>query len=388
MAANLETRGYPSDASSLSPGMPTGRPARLFSPGLSELSPAVQQALARQVVDPRGDAFATVYRHVTSRLAEIAGTATEVIPVGGNGSNGMEMVVVNLLSPGDHALVVVQGVFGDRFAEICTAYGIVPERLDVDWERPVDPAAIADVVARSPTVRAVLFAAVESSCGVANDVAAIAAAVRSVRADVLVIVDAVPSLGAHPFLFDAWEVDAVVGAANKALAGPTGLAFVALSARAWAAAATTTTPRYGLDLPALRPLHHQGQMRFTPPINLLFGLDAALTEIGGEGLPAWMDRHAEAAAVARRGLVANGLAPVVEDAHAARTVTVVQLPASVDAGALVTRMRDEHQVTIGQGRGHWADHAIRIGHLGTVSPRQVMTTISALAMAVHAEQSR
>jgi aspartate aminotransferase-like enzyme len=378
---------FPSRRVSRLPSGPRLALPQLHSPGLSDLSPDVRRAVATQVVDPRGPEFAALYQRLTARLAAIIGTAEEVIPLTGNGSAAMEAAVINLLSPGDRAVIIRQGVFGDRFAEICIAFGIEVVVLDLDWDRPADPDAVAAAVARVPDARAVLFAAVESSLGVTNDVAAIAAAVRNRCPNVLLVVDAVPSLGAHAMAFDEWGLDAVIGAANKALAGPPGLAFIAVSPRAWTVAEATTTPRYTLDLRPLRALHHQGQMRFTPPVNLVRGVDAALAAIEAVGSDAWIDRHAEAARVARRAFIANGLRPVVDEDAAAHTVTVVELPAGFDAGRVVARARSARGVVVGQGRGPcWADRAVRLGHLGLVSPRRVTRGVHAIVAAVAAER--
>ena len=268
-------------------------------PGPTPLPPAVLAAMQRPMIPHRGPALKELYRSILARLAEVHRTYGDVLVWPATGSAGWEVAIVNLLSPGDPVLAVVCGDFGDRFARVGEAFGLDVRRLDVPWGSAATPEQVAAALERHPDVHAVFLTHNETSTGVTNPLAATAAVVRDHGA--LVIVDAVSSAGGLPLLVDEWGLDFVLSGSQKAWMCPPGLLIAAVGERAWAASETARFPRFFWDLRAARDYARQGMTPTTPPLSLLYALDAALTMILDEGvenvwrgMPTWANSPATA----------------------------------------------------------------------------------------------
>ncbi len=349
----------------------------LLSPGLAAQPRPVRLAMARDALNPRGAACSELYGHVEHGLRAVLQTEQDVLLLPPNGTEAMVAAVTNTLSPGEPALVAVNGEFGLRFAAICRDHGVALTVLDVPWGEPVAPERLDDALAARPDVRAVFLVGVESSTGVVSDLQALAAVVRRRAPDSLVVVDAVSHLAAHALEMDAWGLDVVCGAGHKALAGPPGFGLISLSARAWAAAQRATRRGFQTDLVAARTYHAQGQMRFSPPVNALRGLAAALELVAAAGLERHLAHHARVAAYTRRALRALGLAVVAPEACAAHSVTAAWLPAGLGATQVVSAL-DAQGIVIGTGRGPYTERMIRIGHLGHARICDVAAALAAV----------
>jgi aspartate aminotransferase-like enzyme len=243
-------------------------------PGPTPVPPAVLEASARQMIDHRGPEFAALLERVTARLKAIFLTEGDVLLLTASGTGGMEAAIVNTLSPGDEVLAITVGAFGDRFAEIAEAYGLTVHRLAFEWGTAVDPERVRQALEEHPGTKAVLVTHNESSTGVTNDVQAVAALAR--EHDALTLVDSVSGAGALELPVDAWGLDVVVTASQKAWMAQPGLAMVTVSARAWDAYQRAKLPRFYWDFgQALRYLK-RGQTPATPAVSVLYALDASL----------------------------------------------------------------------------------------------------------------
>ena len=354
-------------------------PARLLlGPGPSPVHPRVLAALAEPVLGHLDPCFLAIMAETRDLLRQVFGTENELtIPVSGTGSAGLEASLVNLLEPGDRAVVGVAGVFGERLAEVAARYGAEVHTVEAEWGRPLDPDAVRRAArAANPKLIAVVHA--ETSTGVRQDLAPIAAIARECGA--LTVVDAVTSLGGLEVAVDELGLDFVYSGTQKCLSCPPGLAPVTVSARAREAIAARRRPvaSWYLDLGLVQ--RYWSQERFyhhTAPVNMIYALHEALGLIMAEGLAAVWRRHAANAAGALAGLAALGLEPLVAPAERLPSLVVVKVPAGVDEAAVRAALRERYNIEIGGGLGPLKGRVWRIGLMGHGSRWQHVTFLLA-----------
>jgi aspartate aminotransferase-like enzyme len=370
------------------PGIPRDReePAvtrfeqNLRIPGPTALPPSVREAGGRQMVNHRGDEFKALLHRVDEGMRPFFGTSSEVILLTCAGTGALEAAIVNTLSPGDPVLAVTMGAFGDRFASIAETYGASVTRLQVEWGRAADADAVREAAAAIPGLKAVLMTHNETSTGVTNDVATLAAAVRAVAPDALLLVDAISALGAVPFAMDAWGLDLVVTGSQKAWMAAPGMAMAALGPRAWAAAETARMPRFYLDLRRHRDAAVGGETPWTPAVAVLYQVDEGLRLMQAEGDGVFA-RHEACVAMARSGLRALGFELLADDAVASRTVTAAWIPDGLDWKAFNGALKRRGLVLAG-GQGKLKGKIFRLGHLGSVTTDDVLAALGTLEAAL------
>ena len=230
-------------------------------PGPTSLPPDVRDAGSRQMINHRGPEFATLLERLDRRIRPFFGTQNQVFFLTCSGSGGLEAAIVNTLSPGDRVLAVTIGAFGDRFAKIAGTYGAEVTKLSVEWGQAADPAQIGEALRANPGFKAVLVTHNETSTGVMNPLAEIAATIHAISPDTLILVDGVSGLGGVPFEMDGWGLDAVVTASQKTWMSAPGIAMIALSHRAWQANATARMPRSYFDLAEAREFAGKARRR-------------------------------------------------------------------------------------------------------------------------------
>jgi aspartate aminotransferase-like enzyme len=348
-------------------------------PGPTGLPSAVREAGARQMVNHRGPEFAAMLGRISSGLRPFFGTTNDVLLLSCAGTGGLESAIVNTLSPGDAVLGVSIGSFGDRFAKIASTYGAQVTKLDVEWGRAADPVDVRRALRDAPGggYRAVLITHNETSTGVMNPLAELAAAVREASPDSLILVDGVSGLGAVPFEQDAWGLDVVVSGSQKAWMAAPGMAFASLSERAWQAAENARMPRFYLDLRAARKSAASGETPWTPAVGVVFQLDVALGLMADEGADGIFARHAACAAATQAGLEALGFRLFADPAHRSRTVTAAWIPDELDWKPFNTDLKRRKLVLAG-GQGQLAGKILRVGHLGTVTLDEILGCIGVL----------
>jgi aspartate aminotransferase-like enzyme len=279
-------------------------------------------------------------------------------------------------------LAVSIGSFGDRFATIARRYGADVRMLEVEWGRAARPGDVADALrdmaAEGRPARAVLLTHNETSTGVTNPLARLAAAARETSPETLVIVDAISGLGAVPFETDGWGLDVVVTGSQKSWMVPPGLAMIASSERARAAEQQAAMPRYYFDLVEARKYADKGETPWTPAVSVLFQLDVALDLLEREGYPRIFARHAACAEAARSGLQRLGFSLLAEPEYASDTVTSAWLPERVEWASFNSSLRERGLVLAG-GQGKLTGKIIRLGHLGAVEPRDVEAALDIIA---------
>ena len=356
-------------------------PQNLRIPGPTPLPDAVREAGRLQMINHRGSEFQELLVRASAGMRPWFGTANDVQILTSSGTGGLESAVVSFLSPGDPVLAISIGNFGERFAKIADIYGADVTTLDVEWGQAADVDSVRESIramageGRSP--RAVLVTFNETSTGVTNPIAQLAAAIREAAPETLILVDGVSGIGAMPFQMDAWDVDVVVTGSQKAWMIPPGLAMAAASERAWAASATATMPRFYFDLARHRDVLPKGQTPWTPAVGLVFQLESALTLMEAEGMEAVFARHAACGAASRAGLQAMGFELFADPAYASNSVTSAHVPAGVEWSAVSKELQARGLVLAG-GQGKLKGKVFRIGHLGHVSLDDIVHAMEVL----------
>jgi aspartate aminotransferase-like enzyme len=358
------------------------RKTRLFTPGPTPLLPAAQFAMAAADIHHRTPEFRALYQRVLEQLKGFVGTKNDVLLLASSGTGAMEASVSNLTSPGDRVLVLSAGKFGERWTALAKAFGCQPDVLTA----PNGQTFSLDEVraALKPDTRAVFVQATESSTGVRHDVEGIAKLLKSEGSEALLIVDAITGLGTTHLDVDGWGVDVIIGGSQKAVMIPPGLAYLALSDRAWKVAETSKNPRYYFDLRKERKNAQKGESSYTPAVALIAALGAALDYIaaqgGGDiaaGRKALVDNAEMCAAMTRAAVQALGLTLFAPDAPAA-AATAILPPAGVDSGVIVKELKSRFSAIVTNGQGEMKGQIFRIAHIGFFDYMDTIAIIGAL----------
>jgi aspartate aminotransferase-like enzyme len=340
---------------------------RLFTPGPTPLLPAAQTAMASFTAHHRTADFRALFQRVLADMKEFIGTQNDVLVLACSGTGMMEASVSNLTSPGDKVLVLSAGNFGERWVGLAKAFGCHVDVLSVPYGQTF---SLDDIRARlNPSVRAVFVQATESSTGVRHDIEGIAGIVRAQGEETLLVVDAITGLGTTHLDVDGWGVDFIIGGSQKALMIPPGLAYCAVSERAWRRMETTTSPRFYFDLRKERKAAAKGESAYTPPTSLFAALGAALQFIRGmgngdlaKGREALIDNAELCAAMTRAGALALGLKLFATSPAAA--LTAIASPKGIDSGKIIKEFRELFDAVVANGQGEMKGHLFRIAHIG------------------------
>jgi aspartate aminotransferase-like enzyme len=359
------------------------RKNRLFTPGPTPLLPAAQTAMASFTAHHRTADFRALFQRVLADMKEFIGTQNDVLVLACSGTGVMEASVSNLTSPGDKVLVLTAGKFGERWTGLAKAFGCTVEVLIAPYGETF---SLPDVRGKiTPEVRAVFVQSTESSTGVRHDIESIAKVVRSQGNDTLLIVDAITGLGTTHFDVDGWGVDVIIGGSQKALMIPPGLAYCAVSERAWRRMETATSPRYYFDLRKERKAAAKGESAYTPATSLFAALGAALQfvrEMGNgslaEGRQALVENAELCAEMTRAGVLALGLKLFADPPAAA--LAAICAPDGIDSGKIVKEFRESFDAVVANGQGEMKGHLFRLAHIGYYD---YLDTIGILAALEH-----
>ena len=334
------------------------------------------------MIHHRTPEFARELDEMLRLLGPVFGTMSVVLPVHTTGRGAMEAAICNLFSAGDEIAVCCNGKFGEMWAGFAAAYGLKVHRISTDWTDDVHVADVDECLGANPAVRAVALTYGDTSTGVRNNIEAVCRV--ALTRDALVLVDGVSSLGGMPFHFDEWGVDFAVTASQKCLMSSPGLSFVALSERAWAAAAVARLPRNYWDFAEIRKevTKPKPETPGTPPVHIVLQVAEALRAMHEEGLPAVFQRHEEMAQRTRRGVAELGLSLQCPSLpQLAATLTAIALPEGTSPG-LVRDAIKARGILTAAGLAGFASSAMRIGHMGDIRLADVDLTLAALGEAL------
>jgi aspartate aminotransferase-like enzyme len=357
----------------------------LFIPGPVTCAAPVLDAMAKPMIDHRGPEFAALLGRIERGMKPIFGTSGDVVVLGSSGTGGLEAAVASSFSPGQKVLSCPVGVFGKRLASIAQTYGLDVEILPTALGSGVDSQALAARLRadRAHEIAGIMLTHNETSTGVQNDMAALAAAIGDHPATV--VVDSVSGLGASAFEMDAWNFDIVVTASQKALAVPPGAAMVAVGARAWERMAKATCPAFYLDLRRAREFAKQGQTPWTPPVSIAYALDAAIDAYHAEGAANVYARHDRYARAIRAFAGAAGIAIFSQPGAHSVTVVAMHVPPGLDASAIRSALRERFDVILGGGQAELKGKIVRMGTMGDLSPADVHYGLRSFAEVLRAQ---
>ncbi len=346
----------------------------LLTPGPTPLPPQVREALGRPIIHHRTSLYRALFTRAIQGMQTAMQTSQPVYCLTSSGTGAMEAAVVNLLSPGDEAIVVLGGKFAERWQSLCNAYGITVVPIQVAYGDVVHPQAVADALKGHPKAKAVFTTLCETSTGVVNDIQAIAAITR--KSPAVLVVDAISGLLADACRTDEWGIDVIVTGSQKGLMLPPGLAFISVNERSAALVEQATCPRFYTDLRLYKKSFADDDTPFTSAVSTVVALDEALKLILQQGVPQRIQRCALMARATRAAASALGL-PLFSK-RPSNGVTAINVPGGVDGKQLTNVMYDRSRVMVAGGQGDMAGHIFRFAHMGFISPEDVLVGVEAL----------
>ncbi|MGF1513369.1 MAG: pyridoxal-phosphate-dependent aminotransferase family protein [Elainellaceae cyanobacterium] len=350
----------------------------LMIPGPTPVPERVLQAMAKHPIGHRSEAFSDILAEVNQGLKWLHQTSRDVLMLSASGTGTMEAGMINFLSPSDRILVGSNGKFGERWALVGEAYGLKVERVEAEWGKALDPGAFRARLEADgdKTIKAVVITHSETSTTVLNDLETINDAVKA-HGEALIMVDAVTSLGAISVPVDEWSLDVVASGSQKGYMIPPGLGFVTVSEKAWQAYETAKLPRFYFDLGKYRKSAAKNSTPFTPPVNLVFALHAALQMMQAEGLTAIFDRHQRHRQATRAAMAALNLPLLAAEEVASPAATAVA-PVGTEAEYIRSALKKRFDIATAGGQDHLKGKIFRIGHLGFISDRDILSVVAAI----------
>jgi aspartate aminotransferase-like enzyme len=350
----------------------------LLAPGPTMVPSEILLAMAQPMVHHRSKDFEPTVASVEQDLKWLFQTTQDVMIFASSGTGGMESAISNFLSPGDKAIVINGGKFGERWLKLCQAYGVQVEEIKVEWGRAVRPEQVEQLLKKDPQIKAVYVQASESSTGVAHDVKALGEIVRRFSGTILAV-DAVSAMGVFDLKTDAWGLDVVVTGSQKALMLPPGLAFVSASEKAWGMAEKAKSSRFYFNLKRERENIRKNTTAYTPAISLILGLAKAFEMLKPEGLDGIFARHQRLAEATRQAMKAIRLTLLAKESPS-NALTAVEVPSGCNGEAIYKALRDRYGITTAGGQDHLKGKIFRISHMGYADTFDVITAVAAVEM--------
>lgn len=353
------------------------RKSRMATPGPTQVPQEILLAGAQELIHHRSSLMESVMEEINRELPPIFQTEQDVYILLSSGTGAMEAAVANCFSRGEKVLVISNGYFGERFAEISGLYGLDVVTLSAPWGTSVDLDAVREAYTSHPDIKGVLVVYSETSTGAVNDIQAIGDLFR--HTDVLVIVDAISGLISHELRTDEWGLDVVLAASHKGFMMPPGLAFVTVSPKAWAKLEGMTPSTFYFSFKRYRKFFPLAPS--SPGVSLLLALKKSLDLLREEGLAQCTARHARIAQATQRALESLGFQLLVQPPHVrSNTVTAALAPPGLNAAALLKQLSDQYGLTVTGGQGEFKGRMIRVGHIGSVDEMDLFGIFGAIEM--------
>ena len=345
-------------------------------PGPTPVPERVLNALSRHPIGHRSSEFQEITNRTSQLLKWLHQTTQDVLTITGSGTAAMEAAIINTLSYGDKVLCGENGKFGERWVKVAKAYGLEVEVIKAEWGQPLDPEKFRKELEADENIKAVIVTHSETSTGVLNDLETISTHANN-HGHALTIADCVTSLGACNVPMDKWGIDVIASGSQKGYMMPPGLSFVALSEKAWSASSKSNLPKFYLDLNAYKKALGKDSTPFTPSVNLYFALEASLELMKKEGLEEIFQRHDRHKRAAQAGMKAIGLDLLAAEGHGSPSITAVS-PQNIDAEKIRKIIKNKYDILLAGGQDHLKGKVFRIGHLGFVNDRDIITAIAAI----------
>jgi len=350
----------------------------LMIPGPTPVPGNVLSSMSKHPIGHRSEDFQKIVQKTTEQLKWLHQTTADVLTITGSGTAAMEAGIINTLSKGDQVICGDNGKFGERWVKVAKAYGLDVKVVKADWGQPLDPNKFKSLLEEDTNkkIKAVIITHSETSTGVINDLKSINCEVKN-HGQAITIADCVTSLGACNIPMDEWGIDVIASGSQKGYMIPPGLSFVAMSKKAWEANDQSNLPKFYLDLKQYLKTSNKNSNPFTPAINLYFALEASLTMMQKEGLNNIFTRHARHQKATQEGIKAMGLNLFTKEGFGSPAITAVE-PENIDAEIIRKTIKNDFDILLAGGQDHLKGKIFRIGHLGFVNDRDIISVISAL----------
>jgi serine---pyruvate transaminase len=350
----------------------------LLAPGPTPVPSEVLLSMAAPIIHHRSPDFLPVIDSAKKGLQWLYQTKNDVLILCSTGTGGMVGTVNNFFNRDDKVLVINGGKFGERWTNICRAYGLNVEEIVVEWGYAVKPEVVEEKLRKDKDIKGVFVQASETSTGVYHDIKALASIVKK-HSDTLFIVDAISALVAHDLRTDEWGIDVMIGGSQKGVMLPPGIAFVSVSDKAWARAETSKLPKFYFNFKKERANLSKNQTNFTSPVTLIIGLNESLRMLRAEGLENVFRRHATLANATRKAVQAIGLGIYPKESPS-NSVTAIMSPPGIDGQAIYKNLREQYGITAAGGQDKAKGKIFRIAHLGYSDRFDIITAIAGIEM--------
>jgi len=349
----------------------------LMIPGPIPVHPRIFRAMSMKIMPHRGEEFNKLFMEQSERMKKIFKTKNDVFLMAGSGTAAMDAAIANIIQPGDKVLCITSGKFGERFRDIVKAYKGTVVELKYEWGSSINIEDVKKALEKDPSIKAVTMVHNETSTGVRNPVAEIGKIVRSTKA--LLVVDTISSLGGDNIEVDNWGIDLCASGSQKCIGLPPGMCFISVSQRAWDVIEKTDGTCYYLNLKKYK--NNKYKAPYTQPVSMTYGLKEALDIIDEYGLENWIKKHEKLAKATREAAKTLGLKLFPQDeTTCSNTVTSIKVPEGIDGQELVKLMRENHDIIIAGGQDHLKGKIIRIGHMGSITKKEIIVTMACLQM--------
>jgi len=354
----------------------------IMAPGPTEIPPEVLAEGAKPILHHRTPQFGKIITEAEEGLKYLMQTERNVQIITSSGTGAMEAAVANIVNPGDKVIAATIGNFGDRWVQLCEKYGAKVVKIAPEWGYAVKPEEIKKALDENKDAVAVYTTHNETSTGVYNDIEAIGNIVKDY--DAVLAVDGISGIGALPYYNDKWNVDLGVSGSQKGMMIPPGLATIVVSGKAWKVIEKNKQPKFYFDLAKYEKALTKGKLAdtpYTPGASLVMQLAVAMRLVKEEGMENIWERHRKLARAVREAVLALGLKPFAEE-NPSNVLTSVYVPAGVDGGALMKKIRDDYGISMAGGQGKVKGKIFRIGHLGYTDRFDAITGVAASEMAL------
>lgn len=348
----------------------------LLTPGPTQIPPSICEVLGRPIIHHRTPQFQNILKDVVDGLRYVLQTKHDIYLLACSGTGTMEAAVCNLLSPGDKAVTVEGGKFGERWTELCQAFGATPTVVKVEWGKSVSAQQIRQILDADKSIKAVFVTLTETSTGVTTDIKAVAEVVKNYGA--VLVVDAISGLGVTEIKMDEWGVDMVASASHKGFMLPPGLGFIAAGPKALKLIESSKSPRYYFDLRKSKKALEKTDTPYTPAIGIIIALQESLRQIREVGLENLYKKYARLAKGTQEAAKALGMELFPAPSAISNALTTIKVPAGVDGEKLVKIMRDTHGVSVAGGQDELKGQVIRIAHMGCVDEYDILAGLACL----------
>jgi len=350
---------------------------KLFTPGPTSIPEEVLLEMAKPIMHHRTEEFLSIAKEVFEGLKYLFQTKNDVLIMASSGTGAMEASIVNLFSKGEKVIVVNGGKFGERFVEIGKVYGLNVVDVKVEWGKTLKKEELEKIIEENKDAKGVFVNLCETSTATHFDVKGYGEIVSKYE-DIVLVVDAISSLGAVPCYMDEWKIDCLITGSQKAFMLPPGLSFISLSERAWNKTKNSDLPKYYFDLKKYRKTLEKFDFPFTIPVSLIVGLKKSIEIIKGYTLEKIWEEHKKRAEATRRAIISMGLSLLSSSPSDA--LTAILLPDGIDGDQIIKFIRKNYGISIAGGQDKLKGKIVRISHLGWQDEFDVLTAITALGI--------